>query len=149
MRNVLLALLLRFSVAAGVVVALGQAQAGGSVKADFRIRIAVVLTRAKAEEGVHANGVQVSQQSGKLVDCLQSCNPVEFGLERRESTLVDGRGIHATGILVADLLFVGGARSGGSRRGGLLENLLQMQAVQFIKLGESAVGGLVGWQRIA
>ena len=64
----------------------------------------------------------------------------------RPSLLIAG-GVHATCVLVADLLLVG--RAIGIGLGGVFENLFQMQAIEFKELGEAAVRGLVGRQRIA
>ena len=72
---------------------------------------------------------------------------VQLRLERRDAQLVDCGRVHARGVLVADFLLVRAARGRG--RGGLLQYLPEVQAIQLKKLGEAAVGGLIGGQRIA
>ncbi len=126
--HILLALLHALGVGARVVVALRQAQPARAIEADDRIGIGEVLVRSHAEEGIHADGVQMRQQRGQLRRRFERGNAVQFRLERRQPQLVHGRRVHATGVVVADLLLIGRARGRG--RGCLFENLLQMQAVQ-------------------
>ena len=78
---------------------------------------------------------------------LEGGDAVQLRLERRDAQLVDRGRVHAARVFVANFLFVGGARGRG--RGGLLENLLQVQAVELKELGEAAVGCLVRGQRVA
>ena len=93
--------------------------------------------------------MQVGEQRGEFGSRAERGNAVELGLERGNSQLVHGGRVHAAGVFIADFLLVGGARGGGRGRGGLLENLPEVQAVQLEELGEAAIAGLVGGQRIA
>ncbi len=61
MIDVLLALFFGFGVGAGVVIALGQAQAAGGIEADDLAGVGKVLARAHVEEGIDADAVQVGQ----------------------------------------------------------------------------------------
>jgi len=96
----------------------------------------------------------VGKQRGKLGGGGKGGDAVKLGLEGRNAELVDGGRVHATGVLVADLLFVGATRvfvagPAGCGRGGLLQNLPQVEAVEFMEFGKAAVGGLVRRQGIA
>jgi hypothetical protein len=75
-----------------------------------------------------------ASSAGKLRNCLERGNAIKLGLERRDAELVDGCGVHATRSIrrrsSARWRYVRGRR-GGSR---LLQNLLQVQAVQLIEL---------------
>src|SRR5580698_6298371 len=89
----------------------------------------------------------MGKQRGQFGCGFQRGDAVEFRLERRYAELVDGGGVHAARVFVADLLFVW--RTRGRGRGCLLENLPQVQPVQLVEFLETAVGGLIGRQRIA
>ena len=147
MGHVLLSLLHRFSVGPSVVVALRQTQSSRAVERDNGTGVGKVLIRAHAEEGVHADSVEVRQQRGQLRRRLQHGNAVQLRLQRRKSQPVYRGSVHATRVLIADLLFISGARGRGHRC--IFKNLLQAQPVQLSQFGVAAVVSLIGRQRIA
>ncbi len=91
--------------------------------------------------------MQVRQQRGQIGSGLDRVNAVQFRLQRGNAQLVHGGRVHATGILIADFLLVCRARGGG--RGGIFQNLPQVQPVQLGELREAAINRLVGGQWIA
>jgi hypothetical protein len=91
--------------------------------------------------------MQVAQHRGQAGAGLDRVNAVQFRLQRSDAELVHGGRVHATGILIADFLLVQGACGAG--RGGVFQNLSQVQPVEFAQLRKSPVDRLVGGQRIA
>ena len=94
------------------------------------------------KEGVDADAMQMAEQGGQIVDGLESGDAVELRLQRRQALLIDLGHIHATRILVADLLLVGAAR-GGVRRCRCFQNLPEVQTVQLVELGKTPIRRLI------
>ncbi len=76
-------------------------------------------------------------------DCT---DPFEFGLQRRDAFLVDGRGIHATGELIAELLQWAAGDHLRQRRS--LQNVEQYFLVAFAHFGEARIARAVGRKRV-
>ncbi len=136
--HVLLPLLHALGVGAGVVVALRQAQPARAIEADHRCRVGKVLVRSHAEEGVHADGVQMRQQRGQIA-------PPSCSAAMRSSSGCSGASPSlftaavSMQLAYSSPIFCSFAVRVARRRGRLFENLLQVQPVQLEQLGKAAV----------
>ena len=95
----------------GVVVAVGQSEAAGVDADDHHAGILRILFSAGVEEVEAALIGALAQEGGDLFAILDGGDAVELRLERREAARVDGIGVHAGGVVVADLLLRGRAVS--------------------------------------
>src|SRR5689334_22951244 len=84
--------------------------------------------------------MQVGQKSGKARFVLERINTVKFRFKDGNAFLVNGVFIDASGIVVADLLFVGAAVR---RFGSILQNAAQHGAVALRQLSKAAPDGLI------
>ena len=71
---------------------------------------------------------------------------VQLALEGRDALLVDGRGVHATGEVVADLLVERAAA--GLHHGGAFEEAELHLLVVVLQFAETSPAGAVGGQRV-
>ena len=95
--------------AAEIVIAFGQAQAALVGHCDLLAGILEILLLAKAHEGVGADQLKAGEKLGQLIFAFERGNAIELRLQRFQSLLVDSVHVHAGGIRVADLLFIGSA----------------------------------------
>ena len=100
---------------AGVVVALGEAEAGLIGDGDLPGGVLEVLHLTEAEEDVDALALELAGEGGDSV-LGDLVDLVEDRLDGREVLLVDEIGVHAGGVVVADLLLVGGLLVGRGLR---------------------------------
>ncbi len=127
----------------GVVVAIGQAQAARGGEGDDPRRVREVLIRAETEEEAAALGGQMHAAEvggerrlrGEIPDLL------EFRLQGCAARAIDGRGVHARAVVVADLRFGSGAR--GRRRARRLEQASEELVVLVGEFSVNAPSGLV------
>ena len=106
--DVLVADLLILVAGAGVVVALGETEAALADVGDLPGGVFEVERGRVAEEDVDAVALELAGEIGEagLGDAVDL---VEQGLDGGEALLFDDSGVHAGGVVVADLLLVGGA----------------------------------------
>ena len=76
----------------------------------------------------------------------QGRNPRKIRLERREAALVDRVRIHATRVVVADLLFVG--VGGGVRGSRFFHQPMQRRGVELEKIDALVELRHIGWDRM-
>ena len=130
-----------FGAGAGVVVALGQAEAALADDGDLLGGVFEVLSFAEAEEDADAVALELAGEVGKsgLADLVDL---VEQRLDGGEAFLLDEVGVHAGGVVVADLGLGGCAGGGGCGVG--LEDVVEGLGVDVVEKVELVYAGLVG-----
>ncbi len=143
---VLVAELLILVAGAGVVVALGEAETALIDDGDLLGGVFEVLLFAEAEEDVHVVALEFACESGE-VGLGDGVDLIEKRLDGSEALLVDERGVHAGGVVVADLLLVGCAGRVG--RGVLGEDAVELLGIDVVEGVELVDAGLVGGDGVA
>ena len=139
--HVLVTELLVLGAGAGVVVALGEAEAALIDGGDLLGGVLEVLLLAEAEEDVDVEALELADE-GEEVGLGDVVDLVEEGLDGGEALLVDEGGVHAGGVVVADFLLVGSAGRVG--RGVLGEDAVELLGVDVCEGVELVDAGLVG-----
>ena len=121
-------------VGAKVVILLRKPEAALVDVGDFAGRVFEILLGAVIEEDANAHAIEMSDERGQLLPGLESGDAIQFRLDGGQAALVDGIGIHAGGVVVADLLLVGA--SGGVRGCRFFDDLMQRLGVELEKVGE-------------
>ena len=121
--HILLARLLGFRAGAEVIVALRQANPALIDHGNLFLRVLEILLLAVAEKCADVDHLVVREEIGQLLLAAQRRDAVKFWLQWLEAFGVDRIFIHAAGVVVADLLLVGGALR--ARLGSLVEQVLQ------------------------
>src|SRR5579864_6400360 len=88
----------------------------------------------------------MSQQCSQLLLIFDRGNPVEFWLERPQPLLIDRCAIHASGVVVANLLLVGRTIRSWGRR--LFEHVMQDVLVMVVENCAGAVSRTIVRNRI-
>ncbi len=138
---VLVAELLVLGSGAGVVVALGKAETALINDGDLLGGVFEVLLFAEAKEDVDVVALELAGERGE-VGLGDGADLIEEGLDGSEALLVDERGIHAGGVVVADFLLVGSAV--GIGRGVFGEDAVELLGVDVVEGVELVDAGLVG-----
>src|SRR5215469_1482752 len=126
-----------------VVVAIGQAQAALIRAGDYLRAVFVVLLREETEENVDAHTLQASRFGLHVRETLHCVDAREFRNEGFCACGVDGSGIDAAGVEVADFLF--GRTAGSATIGrGMLENRVERVLVFVGHDGIDAPGRIRG-----
>jgi hypothetical protein len=150
--DVLVAELLVLVAGAGVVVALGKAEAALIEGSDLPGCVLEVLHLAEGEEDVDAHALEFAGEVGES-GLGGAIDLTEQGLDGSEAFLVDERGVEAGGVVVADLLLVGGTAGRGLLvLGEDAAELLVVDVVEDVELVDAALvggDGVVGGEAAA
>ena len=129
-----------------VVLAVGQREAALAERGDGAVGILGVRGRAEQEQRADAQTVQVGDLGHHVRLIAHRLDAVQLGLDGRDALLVDGRGVHATGEVVADLLVDRAAA--GLHHGGALQDVELHLFVAVLQFGETSPAGAVGGERV-
>ena len=146
MLQVLLAGFIGIVSGAEVVIALRKTEPGLIDNGNLFARVFEILLLAVGKERGHVDHLVMREQGGQFLFAAQRRDAVEFWLQRLQPLGVDRIFIHATGVVIADLLFV--------RRvlRALLRHLIEQTAQNVLRIvvddGERAVPPLVRWNRV-
>ena len=88
-----------------VVVAVGQAEAGGGEIGNRLAGIVIVGTGAQAEGHGDGNIMQLAEDALQVGGCLHAIDLGKQRLRRRQTKLVGASFIHAGDVIIADKLF--------------------------------------------
>jgi hypothetical protein len=135
---------------AQVVILLRQPQAALPDGCNLLAGVLEVLLLAVAEEDFHVHPLQSANDGGQLrlatVAVAHAVDLVQQRLDRGQPLLLDQVGIHAGGIVVADLLLV--RRALGSARRGLGHDAIQRLRVDVGQRVELVHTRLIRWNRM-
>jgi hypothetical protein len=133
-RDVLLAGFDALFVGAEVVVLFRQAEAALVDVGDLAGCVFEVLHGAVVEEDVRQTAIEVSDESGQVLFRAEGGDAIELGLDGGQATLVDGVGVQAAGVVVADLLLVGAGSGVGGR--GFFDDFVQSLGIELEEIRE-------------
>ncbi|KWW40616.1 MAG: hypothetical protein F083_1542 [bacterium F083] len=125
-----------------VIIAVGQAEATLIEVHDVVFGILRVEAGTGIEETTETVLVEVAEQGGKLSLVFEGFDLLEIGEQLAIATLVDGDGVHASIIEIADLLG-DAALDGVDVFGDLVDNVLNQDLVVLVNLGEGTIGGVL------
>ena len=121
-------------VGAEVVVLLGQAEAALVGVGDFAGGVFEILLGAVIEEDADAHAIEVGDEGGQILFGMEGGDAIEFWLDGGEAALIDGVGVQAAGVVVADFLLVGAG--GGVSGSGFLDDLMQRLSIELEEIRE-------------
>ena len=135
-------------VRAEVVVAVGEAEAALLGRGDRHRAVLEVRAAAEPERRAAAALVQPRELGNEIRGGPHRGDAVQLFLERRGARRLDLRGVHAGGVVIADLLVRRDRRPVGGRLGGEpIDDRAQPVGVAVLELGEAPVARLVGGER--
>ena len=141
-----IAKLLGFFVGLQIIFALRQAEPALRSAANHNGAVLEVLTRREAEKRAYTHALQAFSFRLQVANALDIRDARQLRLDRLRSCRVNRGGVHAAGVIVANLLFVGSR--GGFGFGGVLENLAKIFLVLIREPREAAIGRVFRRNRV-